>query len=134
MQTLRNAVIAVVIVASSACWAQNSYPRPITLNWTLPTLYEDGQTIQPGDLADTRITCERHNGDLAFDILVPVGATLPGEAQSHTEPAGIPLSGTYTCLAYAITIDGVSSEASAPAVKKFTGKPNPPTNLNAIVN
>ncbi len=107
-----------------------SYPRDITLCWTHPTQYEDGTDIQDGDLAGTRLTVDRHDAVRAVDVLVPMQG-LPGSAQCSTQVGAIPQPGTYTAYAYAVTVDDISSDASNPSSKKYTGKPLPATGLVA---
>jgi hypothetical protein len=91
-------------------------------------LYVDGSDIQDGDLASTRLTVDRHDGSRAVDTLIAT-VGLPGDRQCVTLVGDIPIPGTYTSFAYAITIDDTSSDASNAAVKKYTGKPNPPVNV-----
>lgn len=110
--------------------AQQDYPRDITYCWTLPTQYVDGSVIEAGDLATTRIAASRNSGESIFDELIPVGTTLPGERQCHTFVGAIPGPGTYLAVAFAITIDDVSSDASNEASRKFTGKPLPPQSFD----
>lgn len=106
--------------------AQSDYPRDISYCWNLPTQYVDASDIQPGDLASTRIVVVRHSGETVIDELVPVGALLPGERQCNNFAASIPQPGTYSAVAYAITVDDISSDASSSVDKRFTGKPLPP--------
>ena len=120
----------VLFLLAPVALAQQDYPRDIDYCWTLPTKYVDGTDIQPGDLASTRIVSVRQDNTVAIDELVPVGTVLPGERQCHTFAGSIPQPGTYTAVAYAITVDDISSDASAEAVKKFTGKPLPPVSLD----
>ena len=122
-------VSLLLLLFTVAAHAQQDYPRDIEYCWTLPTLYEDGSDIQPNDLASVRIVTVRNDGSQVIDYLVDVGTLLPGEAQCFNFVAAIPQPGTYTAVAYAVTVDGISSDASAAAVKKFTGKPLPPTDL-----
>ena len=119
---------ALMLLCCTFAYAQQDYPRSITLSWTNPVLYTTGETIQPGDLADTRLVCIRNSGETVLDELVPVSAG-PGGPEEATFTA-IPNPGTYTCEAFAITIDGESSDASAAVSVKYTGKPNPPNNVN----
>ncbi len=105
-----------------------SYPRDITVCWTHPVLYEDGTDIQPGDLSNTRLTIDRHDGARVLDVSVP-NEGIPGSAQCSTQVGVIPQPGTYTVFGYAITVDSISSDASNPSAKKYTGKPTPPRGL-----
>jgi hypothetical protein len=116
------------LLLAPVAFAQQDYPRDITYCWTLPTQYVDGSDIQPGDLASTRIVTERNDGTPVLDELVAVGQLLPGENQCQTFVGVIPQPGTYNGVAYAITIDDISSDASGTAIKKYTGKPLPPQN------
>ncbi len=123
-------LLFVLCFACACALAQSSYPRDITLCWTHPTEYTDGTLIQDGDLANTRLTTDRHDGSRVSDTMIPV-VGLPGERQCATMAGSIAIPGTYTNFAYAITIDDTSSDASNPAVKKFTGKPLPDSNVTA---
>ena len=117
--------IALALFASMAR-AQSPFPQDLTLAWNLPTLYEDGSDIQPGDIANIRVNCARHSGETVLDELVPVpSALLPGDRQEQTFVGVIPSSGTYTCYGYALTVEGISSDASNPAQKRIRGKPRP---------
>lgn len=121
-------VALALMLLAAPLFAQQDYPRDINYCWNLPTKYVDNTDIQPGDLASTRIVTERQDGTVVLDELVPVGTLLPGERQCRTFVGVIPQPGTYTGVAYAITVDDISSDASGAAVKKFTGKPLPPQN------
>jgi hypothetical protein len=115
-----------MLLTSIAFGQAPNYPRDISLCWTHPTLYEDGTDIQPGDLGNTRLTLNRHDGTQVMDVSVPMVGD-PGTQQCSTQVGVIPQPGTYTALAYAITVDSISSDASNPASKKYTGKPLPPS-------
>lgn len=136
MKRLLKFVIASLLIGSiTVTVAQTpSYPRDAIVCWTHPTEYEllPGQTVADpildGDLANTRITAERQNALVVIDELVPVTG-VPGSAQCKTFVGAIPQPGTYTFVGYSITVDDISSDASAAAVKKYTGKPNPPNGL-----
>lgn len=121
---------AILLFMPMLAFAQSDYPRDITYCWTLPTQYVDGTTIAAGDLATTRIVSSRNSGEAIIDQLVPVGTTLPGENMCFTFVGAVPSPGTYVAVAYAITIDDVSSDASNESTKKFTGKPLPPQTFN----
>ncbi len=136
MKKLIQCVTAALLLGSlTITVAQSpSYPRAATVCWTHPTHYEllPGQTtadpIQDGDLANTRITAERQNALVVIDELVPVSG-VPGSAQCKTFVGAIPQPGTYTFVGYSITVDDISSDASASAVKRYTGKPQAPNGL-----
>lgn len=136
MRKLFQFFIAALLLGSLTITSAQSptYPRDAIVCWTHPTEYEllPGQTvadpIQDGDLANTRITAERQNGIVIIDELVPVTG-VPGSAQCKTFVGAVPQPGTYTFLGYSITVDDISSDASAAAVKKYTGKPRPPAGL-----
>lgn len=123
-------LIIITLLFTALALAQDSYPRDITYCWTHPSTYTDDSDIQPGDLANTRITIDRHDGTRIFDGLVPV-VELPGARQCNTLTGVILKPGTYTGISYAITIDGTSSVQSNDYDKKYTGKPNPNENLAA---
>lgn len=118
------------LLLAPVAFAQQDYPRDITYCWNLPTKYVDNTDIQPGDLASTRIVTTRQDGTLVLDELVVVGTLLPGERQCQTFVGVIPQPGTYTGVAYAITVDDISSDASNESLKKYTGKPLPPQNYD----
>ena len=122
-------VILLGLFLAATALGQSSYPRALTLCWEHPSLYVDGSEIQPGDLANTRLVVNRHDGANAFDVLVPMEG-LPGSTQCSTQTS-IPQPGTYTALAFSITIDDTSSDESNASVKKYTGKPLPATGLAA---
>ena len=123
-------IILLSLLLATVALGQSSYPRAMTLCWTHPLLYVDGSDIQPGDLANTRLVVDRHDGTNAFDVLIPMEG-LPGSTQCSTQSGSIPQPGTYTALAFSITIDDTSSDASNASVKKYTGKPLPATGLDA---
>jgi hypothetical protein len=134
MKKLLQIFVTFLLVGSITFAQAPDYPRDVIVCWTHPTDYEllPGQTtpdpIQDGDLANTRITGERQNAIVIIDELVPVSG-VPGSAQCKTFVAAIPQPGTYTFFAYSITVDDISSDASNMAVKKYTGKPQPPNGL-----
>lgn len=129
MKQLLQIVITIVLFGSLTIQAQSpSYPRDATLCWVHPTLYEDNTSIQDGDIAHTQLVGVRHSGETVIDFNAPMNVT-PGATQCQTLVGAIPQPGTYTFLAYTVTIDDISSDASNTAVKKYTGKPNPPLNL-----
>jgi hypothetical protein len=120
--------VLILLLLPLVAFGQQVYPLDITLTWTNPSLYVDDTEIQAGDLAETRITCSRHSGETVLDATFPVTAG-PGGAESETIPGAIPQPGTYKCLAYSITVDNISSDASNPAERKYTGKPKEILNL-----
>jgi hypothetical protein len=124
--------LVLVALWPSVLMGQQSYPVDISYCWNLPTAYTDGTLIEPGDLDSTRIVVNRHSGELVIDSQVAVGALLPGELQCHTFVGAISQPGTYTGMAYAMTVDGTSSDPSNTAEKKFTGKPLPPQSFGVI--
>lgn len=126
MEILMKKFWAILLFMPTLAFAQSDYPRDITYCWTLPTEYVDGTLIEAGELATTRIAASRNSGESILDQLVPVGTTLPGERMCFTFVGAVPNPGTYVALAYAITVDGASSDASNTSTKKFTGKPLPP--------
>ena len=74
-------ICAVVLFAQNA-FAQQDYPRDITLSWTNPSLYVDGTSIDPGDLDSIRVTCFRGS-----DTTPAFTSTVPdtGEGAQQTE-------------------------------------------------
>lgn len=126
--TKRILTSGVLLFITMLALGQSTYPRDAAVCWTNPSLYEDGSVIQDGDLASIRITGTRHDGSPAFDLLEPA-AVVAGSAQCATLIGAIPQPGTYEFVAYAITIDDTSSDASNSEFKKYTGKPQKITDL-----
>ena len=118
-------LLILVLFLSPAAFAQQDYPRDITLSWTNASQYEDGSIIEAGDLTNVRIECFRQN-DVAATFTATVPVTGEGATQSEVFTGVIPSPGTYSCVGFSIIFDGTESVASAPAVRKFTGKPRPP--------
>lgn len=125
---MRYLLAAITLIISSVAFSAE-FPVDLNVSYTLPTLYVDGTDIQPGDLASARIECNRHSGEVAVDELLDVSAELPGADISQLVTAAFDKPGTYTCRAYAITVDGTSSDASGEVSVKYTGKPQPPVNV-----
>ena len=121
---MRILIILLLFLAGSA-FAQQDYPRAITLSWTNPTQYVDGSLIEAGDLESIRVECFKNN-DTVATFVSTVPDTGEGLSQSETFPAVIPSPGTYRCFAVAIVVGGAESDPSNEAFKKFTGKPLPP--------
>jgi hypothetical protein len=111
--------------------AQQNYPRDLTLTYDQPTHYTDGTVIEAGELVSNRFNCARQDGTVVVDESRPV-TVAPGSTQSEVFGGVIPQPGTYTCYAYASTVDA-ESDASNAAFKKFTGKPLPPSNTQAAM-
>ena len=124
------AMIFLLLTLSVTVHAQQDYPRDISYCWTLPTQYVDGTDIQPGDLGNIRIVTSRNDGTSVLDELVPITTELPGEQMCKTFVDSIPQPGTYLGVAYAITIDAISSDPSNESSKKYTGKPLPPNTFS----
>lgn len=122
---MRVLLTLVLLAFSASVSAQSDYPRDITLSWTNPSQYVDGSAIEAGDLDSIRVECFRNNDTVpAFVSTVP--DTGEGAPQSETYTGAIPSPGTYACVAYAIVVGGVESDASNSATRKYTGKPLPP--------
>lgn len=114
-----------ILLISASAMAQQDYPRDITLSWTNASQYTDGTDFETGDLTGVRIECFRQS-DTAPIVTANFVATGEGAPQTEVLSGAIPQPGTYTCFGYSIVIGGIESDASAPAQKKFVGKPNPP--------
>lgn len=114
-----------ILFAAPFAYAQQDYPRDITLSWTNADSYVDGTPIEAGDLTGVRIECFRQNETVPI-----VTGTFPptgeGAVQTETFEGSIPQPGTYTCYGYSIVIGGIESDPSSPAQKKYVGKPNAP--------
>jgi hypothetical protein len=121
-----NRLFLILLFLPCLAFAQQDYPRDITLSWTNASQYTDGTVIEAGDLTGTRIECFRQNDTVPIvtGTFVPTGEGL---AQTETFAGAIPNPGTYTCFGWSIVIGGIESDASNPASKKYVGKPNPPT-------
>lgn len=113
------AILAALLLFPFAALSQSQYPLLMELKWVNPTLYEDGTDIGPGELRGTALICSRHSGEEITNVEVP--STGPGATQVVV--INIEAPGTYTCYAYAITVDDIYSDASNAAEKKYTGKP-----------
>lgn len=114
-----------LLLVAPAAYAQQDYPRDITLSWTNASQYTDGTVIEAGDLTGVRIECFRQN-DTTPTVTGTFPATGEGLAQTETFVGSIPNPGTYTCYGYSIVIGGIESDPSNPATKKYVGKPQPP--------
>ncbi len=120
----RSIIIAVFLSALSVscAFAQQDFPKDLTVSWTNPSLYTDDTLIEAGDLDAIRIEVYRQN-----DIVPVFTATIPdsgeGLPQSELFLAAIPQPGTYRIEEYAIVVGGVESDPSVPAFQKYTGKP-----------
>jgi len=126
---LRFSIIAVLLLFATSAFAQQSYPRDITLSWENPSQYTDGSIIEAGDLDSIRVECFRGN-DTVATFVSTVPDTGEGAPQSEVFAGVIPQPGTYTCIAYAIVVDGTESDPSNSVAKKYIGKPLPPQNFN----
>ena len=122
--------LIVLLLLPVVALAQQLFPAALTLSWTNASQYEDGSTIEAGDLASVRVECTRNNDTVpTFTATVP--ATGEGLPQSEVFDSAIPNPGTYTCVAFSILFDGTESVASNSTEKKYTGRPKPPSNLGA---
>jgi hypothetical protein len=119
-----------LLLLPALAFAQQDYPRAITLSWTNPDTYEFGTPIEPGDLESIRVECFRQSDPLTPVFTSTVPDTGEGLAQSETFDSVIPSPGTYSCFAYAIVVGGAESAPSNEAIKKYTGKPLPPQTFN----
>ena len=95
----RSILIVATLLLSASAFAQQDYPRDITLSWTNPSAYEGGAPIEAGDLETIRLECFRGSDTVAtFTSAVPdSGEGLP---QTEVFTAAIPQPGTYRCYAY----------------------------------
>ena len=122
---MKYVTLTLLMLLTSTAFAQQEYPRDITLSWTNPSLYVDGTPIQAGDLTQIRLECYRHD-----DAITPVFSNVEvalgeGVPQSVTYLGVIPRPGTYTCYGYAAVADGTESDPSLPDAQKYLGKPQP---------
>ncbi len=119
---------ALFTLAAVAAFAQNSYPRDVTLSWINASVYTDGAPIEPGELQAVRIE-GRRNSDSVPSITATIPASGVGQAQSSTLTAAIGGPGTYSCVAFTVVIGGVESDPSSPASVKFVGRPSAPSSF-----
>lgn len=114
-----------LLLLPAITFAQQDYPRDITLSWVNADSYVDGTAIEAGDLTGVRVECFRQNETVPI-----VTGTFPptgeGAPQTETFAGSIPQPGTYTCYGYSIVIGGIESDPSNPAAKKYVGKPQAP--------
>lgn len=122
---MKKILFFVLLFFAPAVYAQQDYPRDITLSWTNADSYVDGTAIESGDLTGVRIECFRQNDPtpILTGTFPPTGE---GQAQTETFAGSIPQPGSYTCYGYSIVIGGIESDPSNPSTKKYVGKPNAP--------
>ena len=109
-------------------FAQQDYPREITVSWLNADSYVDGTLMETGDLEMVRIEIYRQN-DLVPAFTATVPASGEGLTQSEIFVGAIPQPGTYRVEGYSIVIGGVESDTSVPAFKKYVGKPRSIRNI-----
>ena len=123
-----NRVLASIIIFLLPCVvaAQQDYPRDLTLSWTNPSEYENGDPILEGDLRAILATCWRNNdpNTLVVEEEVPINPVV-GSEQTHTFVGSISQPGTYLCVAYAVTSTDIYSDPSNTKAFRFIGKPKP---------
>lgn len=115
-------LVSCVLLLAAPVFAQQDYPRDITVGWDNPSEYVDNTLIEPGDLEAARIEIYRQN-----DTIPVMTATIPdtgeGLPQLETFADAIPRPGTYRIEGYAIVIGGIESDVSVPEFAKYRGKP-----------
>jgi hypothetical protein len=126
---MKKLLVIALLLFTQTIYAQQDYPREITVDWTNPTQYVDGSIIEAGDLESIRIEVFRHDDPVTPVYTATVPDTGEGLSQSEVFADAIPQPGTYTVYGYAIVVDGTESDPSAPAQKKYTGKPRPITTV-----
>ena len=103
-------------------FAQQDYPRDISLSWVNADSYVDDTLIEAGDLTGVKIDCYRQNEAVPiFSAIVP--AVGEGSPQAETFLASIPRPGTYRCEGFSIVVGDIYSDASTPTFRKYVGKP-----------
>jgi hypothetical protein len=122
---IKRAIVLLAMLAATAAFGQQDYPRDITLSWVNASEYVDGTQIESGDLTSVRIECFRQNETTPVVNQV-VAAIGEGAAQTVTFAGVIPNPGTYTCYGYSVVVGNIESDASNPSSKKYVGKPVPP--------
>jgi len=118
-----------LLLLSSTAFGQQNFPRDVTVSWTNPTQYTDGSLIEAGDLENIRIEIFRNNDPVTPIFTSTVTDTGEGQPQSEVFALAIPGPGTYDIYGYAIVVGGEESDASSPASKKYTGKPQKITSV-----
>lgn len=121
---MKKVITILLLLSSTVAWAQQDYPRDITLGWTNASEYVDNTPIEAGDLVSVRIECFRQNESVpTFSSVRSV--TGVGASQVETFTGVIPAPGTYLCYGYSIAVGDNESDASLPASRKYIGKPKP---------
>ena len=121
-------IFYIFLIFAVSAVAQSTYPQDLELSWDNPTSFDDGTLLLASDLASIHVSCFR-NADTTPVFAATVPALLPGALQTEVFVGVIPQPGNYACVAYAITDQDVWSLASNEALKRYTGKPNPPKNF-----
>lgn len=119
-------ILLVIVLCASVANAQQDYPRDISMLLTQPTEYTDGTTIQAGELRGALVNCWRNNDTANLIINEEVAAPNAGGTYPLTFTAVIPQPGTYQCVAFTSTVDGIYSDVSNLIDRRYTGKPLPP--------
>ena len=115
------------LLISTSVFAQQDYPRDITLSWLSADSYVDDTLMEAGDLTEEHFDCYRQNDTVPiFSVTIP--AEGQGVQRSEVFTGAIPQPGTYRCEGFSLTADDIS-DASLPAFKKYTGKPKAMTIL-----
>ena len=127
MKTLSALILLMLAFSANA---QQNFPKDITISWVNPSEYDDAANtpIEAGDLESIRIEIFRNSDPTTPIFTATVPDTGEGLAQSETFNA-IPGPGTYEVYGYAIVVGGEESDPSAPASKKYTGKPQKITSV-----
>ena len=119
---MKKIFLVIVLLLPALSFAQQDFPRDVSVGWDNPSTYVADTHIAAGDLESIRVEIYRQNDTIPlFTATVP--DTGEGAAQLENFPAAIPQPGTYRIEAYAIVVGGVESDSSEPLFKKYTGKP-----------
>lgn len=133
MKLIKASTAVAALFTAVAVYAQQDYPRDLTLSWSQPTQYVDGTTIGAGELRGALATCWRHNSPNDFIVDEEVPAPNAGGQYSYTFVGVVPGPGTYVCGMFAVTVDDIYSDMSNTVDRKYTGKPLPPQNVTIVV-
>jgi len=115
-------LLTYVLLLAAPVYAQQDYPRDITVGWDNPDSYVDDTLMEPGDLEAIRIEIYRQD-DTVPVMTAPIPDSGEGLSQLETFADAIPRPGTYRIEGYAIVIGGIESDVSVPAFGKYRGKP-----------
>ena len=115
-------LIILALLAPLTLTAQSG--NAVTFNWTPPTAYEDGSSLDPAtDIIEYRIYC---SGDATVTMIAPGGVNDSYSASYSELPPG-----DYTCTATAVASNQLESDhTNAVNFTVTRGKPGSPAPLS----